>query len=109
MYSSNSPTSKVWLSILKLPIPTSDLFHTDLENKRIYIAQQLANDLTLRESKSENAHRWIGLDDKTTEYLQSWKELQQQQLADMDIEQKPSTPVVTNELGGTTDPNNFSR
>jgi len=83
--------------------------HVDLENKRIYIAQQLANDLTPREPKSENAHRWIGLDDETAEYLQSWKELQQQQLADMDIEQKSNTPVVTNELGGITDPNNFSR
>ncbi|MCL2530038.1 MAG: site-specific integrase [Coriobacteriia bacterium] len=83
--------------------------HVDLEHKRIYIAQQLANDLTLREPKSDNANRWIGLDDETTEYLQSWKELQRQQLADMDIEQKPNTPVVTNELGGATDPNNFSR
>ena len=52
MYSSNSLTRKVWLSILQLPMPASDLFHTDLENKRIYIAQQLANDLTPADTKT---------------------------------------------------------
>ncbi|MCL2806770.1 MAG: site-specific integrase [Coriobacteriia bacterium] len=83
--------------------------HVDLNNQRIYIAQQLTNDLTLREPKSDNAHRWIGLDEETARYLRNWKELQRQQLVEMMIAQTPDTPIVTNELGAITDPNNFSR
>ncbi len=83
--------------------------HVDFERKQIYIAQQLANDKTLREPKSENSHRWVGVDDETVEYLRTWKERQYQELAAMAILQTLNTPLATNELGGFTDPNNFSR
>jgi integrase len=83
--------------------------HVDFERKQIYIAQQLANDKTLREPKSENSHRWVGIDDETVEYLRVWKVQQHQELAAMGIHQAPNTPLATNELGGFTDPNNFSR
>ena len=83
--------------------------YVDFKCKQIYIAQQLASDKTFREPKSENSHRWIGIDDETVEYLKAWKERQLQELEEMCIQQRQDTPVVTNELGGITDPNNFSR
>jgi len=83
--------------------------HVDLDNKRIYISQQLANDMTFREPKSENSHRWIGIDDETVEFLSRWKQKQREQLEAMSLEQTPQTPLATNELGAISDPNNFSR
>lgn len=83
--------------------------YVDFERKQIYIAQQLANDKKLREPKSEKSNRWVGIDDETVEYLQSWKTKQAAELEAVGMKQGADTPVVTNELGVFADPNNFSR
>lgn len=83
--------------------------YVNFDKKQICIAQQLASNKTLCEPKSENSHRWVGIDDKTVEYLKAWKAQQQHELESMRINQRENTPVATNELGEVYDPSNFSR
>jgi len=83
--------------------------HVDLDNKRIYIAQQLACDMTFREPKSESSHRWIGIDNETVDFLTRWKNKQHEELGALGLNQTSETPLATNELGGASSPSNFSR
>lgn len=83
--------------------------NVNLEAGRIFIAQQYTTDKALRPPKSDNANRWISIDAGTVAYLTEWKERQGKQLQAFHIDQDENTPVVSNELGGFTDPNNFSR
>ena len=83
--------------------------YVDFERKRIFIAQQYANDKELRDPKSEKSQRWIGIDDGTVAFLQEWKQIQARRMEVDGMDLKPGTPVCENELHGFMDPNTFSR
>ena len=83
--------------------------HVDFERKRIFIAQQYANDRELRDPKSEKSQRWIGIDDGTVAFLQEWQHIQARTMEIDGMDLKPGTPVCENELHGFMDPNTFSR
>ena len=83
--------------------------NVDFEHKRIYIGQQYAADRKLRPPKSENANRWIGIDDGTVAFLKDWKAKQERKMEIQGIRQADETPVCTNEIFKFTDPNTFSR
>lgn len=83
--------------------------HVDFERKRIFIAQQYANDRELRDPKSEKSQRWIGIDDGTVAFLQEWKRIQARMMEVDGMKLGPGTPVCENELHGFMDPNTFSR
>ncbi len=83
--------------------------NVDFDRKRIFIAQQYANDRELRDPKSEKSQRWIGIDDGTVVFLQEWKRIQARTMEIDGIDLGPGTPVCENELHGFMDPNTFSR
>ena len=83
--------------------------NVDFDRKRIFIAQQYANDRELRDPKSEKSQRWIGIDDGTVAFLQEWKRIQARTMEIDGMDLGPGTPVCENELHGFMDPNTFSR
>ncbi|GHT80328.1 site-specific integrase [Actinomycetota bacterium] len=83
--------------------------YVDLDGKRIFIARQYAQDLTLRQPKSSKANRWISIDDSTVAYLASWQKRQNTRLNDLQLVQKADTPVISSKCGSFIDPSVFSR
>lgn len=102
--------------------------NVDLDAGMLFVACQYGSDHEIREPKTERSRRWLSLDEATLAQLGRWKDAQRAELAAINernmnaiaerggdagayepLAQTPSTPVVTNELGGFTDINNYSR
>lgn len=83
--------------------------YVDTMANTIKIAQQLTHDDGITAPKTQQSKRIITLDADTFVRLQSWKKKQAEFLLMLGIAQGKDTPVITNELGGWHDPNNFSR
>jgi len=82
--------------------------NVSFEDERIRIIQQFTQD-GIRTTKTERAKRIIALDEKSLRVLLWWKGVQAAYLHTLGIEQGAVTPVITDELGGFHDPDNFSR
>lgn len=50
--------------------------HVDLENNRLFVANQYAADGNLRAPKSETSKRWVSFGDDVKEHLIAWKKVQ---------------------------------
>ena len=100
----------------------------DLEKRKLTIRRQFDSDRTLREPKTEKSKRTLSLSEACTGYLADWRRAQRAVFEEINdaamgkwkeagrksktfkpLEVGPDTPVVSNELGGFTDPNVFSR
>lgn len=81
----------------------------DAEKGTVFIAQQFANDKTLRAPKSKSSRRHISLSDGMVAALVRWKGLQAEYLGKIGKDQTDETPVVNSDLGDHMDPNNYSR
>jgi integrase len=80
----------------------------DFEGQCIRIAQQLTAD-GIRTPKTERGKRIVALDADTLKRLGIWKRIQGEYLLSLGIAQDTNTPIITDELGGFHDPDNFSR
>lgn len=100
----------------------------DLEARKATVRRQYDSDRTLREPKTEKSKRTLSLSDTCAGYLAEWKRAQEAAFEEINdaamgkwreagkkaktfkpLKVGPDTPVVSNELGGFTDPNVFSR
>ena len=80
----------------------------DLNNCTVQIKQQ--NTPTgIREPKTKAGNREVSIDLETAERLREWHIKQAEYLLKHGIRQSDDIPVITDELGGWQDPNNFSR
>ena len=60
--------------------------------------------------KSERSKRWVHLDEQAMSFLRQWKTIQKNFIDPrLNFDQNDNTPLVTNVLGGNTDPTNFNR
>ena len=82
--------------------------NVSFEDESIRIIQQQTQD-GIRTTKTDRAKRIITLDEKSLGILRWWKDVQAEYLQTLGIDQEDSTPVVTDELSGFHDPDNFSR
>ncbi|MCL2504182.1 MAG: site-specific integrase [Coriobacteriia bacterium] len=80
----------------------------DARTSSIRINQQQTKS-GLRAPKTERGKRTITLDGATIERLAEWKSQQAEYLFSFGIRQTEKTPIVSDELGGFLEPDNFSR
>lgn len=83
--------------------------YVDFKDGTVYICQQYANDKKLREPKSRMSRRRIHLSSWMADALNQWKTLQEEYFRTLEIERDDDAPIVSNERGCNTDPNNYDR
>lgn len=85
----------------------------DVERPYVYIVQQLTPDnerTALKTDRDESpVGRFVPLDSSTVALLMAWRSEQRDQLNALGIEQGTDTPVITNNVGGWSSPDNFER
>ena len=87
-----------------------DWQNVDFAGNAIYICKQFSNDRQLMPPKSERSKRWVHLDEQAMSFLRQWKTIQKNFIdSRLNFDQNDNTPLVTNVLGGNTDPTNFNR
>lgn len=83
--------------------------NVDITESTIKIAQQMTHDDGISTPKTQQSKRTITLDAETIQALKKWKVKQAEFLLPLGIAQDADTPVITSELGGFHDPDNFSK
>lgn len=83
--------------------------NVDLENGVVYIKEQYAKDKTPRAPKSKMSKRTLHLSSGMVAILKEWKALQEEYMARLARKPIDDTPVITNDICGYMDPDNFNR
>jgi integrase len=79
----------------------------DFEGATLRVRQQMTK-TGIRKVKTKKSQRQIALDDFSIQELKQWKIIQAKHLLQLKHAQSLETPVITDEIGGFHDPDNFS-